>query len=125
MSTVLKTFLILPEIEESVYIMRTTHILVHPQIVVDRWLLPCVCIYLVMFEKEKYLGCLSWSFEHFVVFLVDCCVKRVCWCFTSDGLSCVGQDEVVIVLETRNEDFTVPKDIFLHINYIYHEAATG
>ncbi|KAK3913879.1 Zinc finger FYVE domain-containing protein 9 [Frankliniella fusca] len=56
---------------------------------------------------------------------LDCCVNRVCWCFTSDGLSSVGQDEVVIILEVEPEEASVPKDIFIHLNTLFMEAAKG
>lgn len=56
---------------------------------------------------------------------LDCCVNRVCWCFTSDGLSAVGQDEIVIILEVEPSETCVPKDIFIHLNSLYMEAAKG
>lgn len=56
---------------------------------------------------------------------LHCCVDRVCWCFTSDGLSSVGQDEIVIILEMEPEESSVPKDIFIHLNTLYMEAAKG
>lgn len=56
---------------------------------------------------------------------VNCCVNKVCWCFTSDGLSSVGQDEIVIILEVEPEETNVPKDIFVHLNTLFMEAAKG
>lgn len=56
---------------------------------------------------------------------MNCCVNKVCWCFTSDGLSSVGQDEIVIILEVEPEEANVPKDIFIHLNTLYMEAAKG
>lgn len=56
---------------------------------------------------------------------LNCCVNKVCWCFTSDGLSSVGQDEIVIILEVEPEETNVPKDIFIHLNTLYMEAAKG
>lgn len=69
-----------------------------------------------------------WFFEfEFCVFLdlVNCCVNRICWNITSKGLACVGQDEVIFLIETLPDETQVPKDILLHINQIYHEAVKG
>ena len=57
--------------------------------------------------------------------LVNCCVNKICWNVTSKGLACVGQDEVVFLVETLTDEKEVPKDLLLHINQIYHEATKG
>lgn len=37
----------------------------------------------------------------------------------------VGQDEIVILLEFIDNEKTVPKDVFLHLNHIYNDAVKG
>lgn len=56
---------------------------------------------------------------------MDCCINKLAWCFSTEGLINVGQDEIVIILELLDDEKTVPKDIFLHINSIYQEALKG
>lgn len=56
---------------------------------------------------------------------MDCCVNKQVWCFTTKGLSSVGQDEIVILLEVLEKENRVPKDVFLHLNNIYMDAAKG
>ncbi|KAL3868060.1 hypothetical protein ACJMK2_040898 [Sinanodonta woodiana] len=56
---------------------------------------------------------------------LDCCVNRVCWCFTSRGLCSVGQEEIVIVLEMLQEEKFPPRDIFCHFNNIFEDASKG
>ncbi|KAL5243096.1 hypothetical protein ACI65C_010506 [Semiaphis heraclei] len=58
------------------------------------------------------------------VFL-DCCVKRETWCMSTEGLACVGQDEVVILLETLPNEKHPPRDLFLFVNNLYKNASTG
>lgn len=73
-----------------------------------------VCL-LLMFDKSA-CWCVS---------LVDCCVHRVVWCFTTQGMANVGQDELVVVLETLPDENTVPRDIFCYFSTIYEEAGKG
>lgn len=56
---------------------------------------------------------------------LDCCVNRTCWCFSTVGMSCVGQDEIVIILECLPEDTCAPKDIFHFLNDLYRDASRG
>ncbi|XP_050440718.1 zinc finger FYVE domain-containing protein 9 [Adelges cooleyi] len=58
------------------------------------------------------------------VFL-DCCVKREIWCMSTEGLACVGQDEVVVLLETIPNEKHPPRDLFLFINHLYKNASIG
>lgn len=58
-------------------------------------------------------------------FAVDCCVNRLCWCYVSNGLCTVSQDEVVIILESFPDEQAVPRDVFVHYQHIYEEAAKG
>lgn len=56
---------------------------------------------------------------------MNCCVNKTAWCFSTEGLITVGQDEIVYLLECMDNEKTVPKDIFLHINNIYNDAVRG
>lgn len=56
---------------------------------------------------------------------MDCCVKRETWCMSTEGLGCVGQDEVVILLETLPNEKHPPRDIFLFVNNLYKNASIG
>ncbi|XP_063229929.1 zinc finger FYVE domain-containing protein 9 [Bacillus rossius redtenbacheri] len=56
---------------------------------------------------------------------LDCCVNRTCWCFSTLGLRCVGQDEVLVILECQPGEAAVPRDVFLHLNGLYQEASRG
>lgn len=44
---------------------------------------------------------------------------------TTEGLSCVGQDEIVFLLEVLPEEKHPPKDVFLTVNMLYQEASKG
>lgn len=58
------------------------------------------------------------------VFL-DCCVNQECWCISSEGLACVGQDEIVLLLECLPQEDFPPKDAFLLVNTLYQDASKG
>ena len=60
-----------------------------------------------------------------IIFSVSCCVNRICWNITSKGLACVGQDEVVFLIETLPDETQIPKDVLIHINQLYVEATKG
>jgi len=44
---------------------------------------------------------------------------------STEGLACVGQDEVVILLETLPNEKHPPRDLFLFVNNLYKNASTG
>ncbi|CAH0384758.1 unnamed protein product [Bemisia tabaci] len=56
---------------------------------------------------------------------LDCCVNKEVWCFTTEGLACVCQDEIVFVIECLPDEEKPPKDIFLFVNSIYKQAPKG
>ncbi|CAH1391923.1 unnamed protein product [Nezara viridula] len=56
---------------------------------------------------------------------LECCVNRECWSACSDGLACVGQDEVGIILECLPDEVFPPQDIFHLINTLHLEASKG
>lgn len=62
---------------------------------------------------------------HVKIVHLNCCVNRICWCFTTKGLATVGQDEIVFVLECLPEENSVPRDMLLHIYNIYQNATKG
>ncbi|KAI1900435.1 hypothetical protein AGOR_G00049910 [Albula goreensis] len=50
---------------------------------------------------------------------------RKCWCFSSNGLQGVGQQELVFVIQWLPDESTVPRDLFsLHVK-IYQDAKRG
>ena len=56
---------------------------------------------------------------------VDCCVNQECWCISSEGLACVGQDEIVLLLECSPQENFPPKDAFVLVNTLYQDASKG
>ncbi|XP_066593554.1 zinc finger FYVE domain-containing protein 9 isoform X3 [Prorops nasuta] len=56
---------------------------------------------------------------------LNCCVNKICWNFTSKGLACVGQDEVILLVEALPEETQLPKDLLMCINQIYLDAIKG
>jgi len=56
---------------------------------------------------------------------VNCCVNKICWNITSKGLACVGQDEVILLVEVLPDETRIPKDLFMYINQLYFEAIKG
>ncbi|XP_061192554.1 zinc finger FYVE domain-containing protein 9-like isoform X1 [Saccostrea echinata] len=59
------------------------------------------------------------------ILTLDCCVNRVCWSFTTQGMCTVGQDEIVIILECLPDEDMIPVDVFRHLYYVYEEAGKG
>ncbi|XP_067137387.1 zinc finger FYVE domain-containing protein 9 isoform X2 [Centruroides vittatus] len=56
---------------------------------------------------------------------LDCCIGKECWCFTSNGLNTVGQDEVMVIIERLSNENTIPRDIFRFFNMLYDNASKG
>jgi MAD (mothers against decapentaplegic) interacting protein len=61
---------------------------------------------------------------------VDCCVKKPCWIFITQGFCTIGQDEFVYIIECFNEndefkDDKIPRQIFVHILDIYSKVSKG
>ena len=77
-------------------------------------------------NHNRVLFCISMHHPCIFFYLsVDCCVNRVCWCFTTKGMCTVGQDEIVVLLELMPDEKTIPKDLFCHFNTVYEEAGKG
>nr|XP_033197927.1 uncharacterized protein LOC117160932 isoform X3 [Bombus vancouverensis nearcticus] len=56
---------------------------------------------------------------------LNCCVNKTCWNVTSKGLDCVGQDEIILLIEVLPDEIRVPKDLLLFINQLRLEAMKG
>ncbi|XP_023225327.1 zinc finger FYVE domain-containing protein 9-like [Centruroides sculpturatus] len=56
---------------------------------------------------------------------LDCCIGKECWCFTSNGLNTVGQDEVMVIIERLSNENTIPRDIFRFFSMLYDNASKG
>lgn len=44
---------------------------------------------------------------------------------TSRGLACIGQDEVILLVEVLPDETRIPKDLLIYINQLYLEAIKG
>lgn len=44
---------------------------------------------------------------------------------TSKGLACIGQDEVILLVEVLPDETRIPKDLLTYINQLYLEAVKG
>ncbi|XP_043480801.1 zinc finger FYVE domain-containing protein 9 isoform X2 [Leptopilina heterotoma] len=73
----------------------------------------------VMFAINRNL------YAYIKIINLSCCVNKICWNITSKGLSCVGQDEVIFLIETLPDETQIPKDVLIHINQIYMESMKG
>lgn len=59
-------------------------------------------------------------------FQVSCCINKTVINYTTEGMRLVGQDEIVVLLETdSNIDQRLPRDIFIHLNEVYRAADNG
>lgn len=56
---------------------------------------------------------------------MDCCTGSICWCFTSNGLNTVSQDEIVFVLRCEADENRIPRDVFHLFKMLYQHAAAG
>ncbi|XP_076290894.1 smad anchor for receptor activation isoform X2 [Lasioglossum baleicum] len=56
---------------------------------------------------------------------LNCCINKICWNVTSKGLACVGQDEIILLIETLPDEIRVPKDLLIFINQLYLGAIKG
>ncbi|CAL1677440.1 unnamed protein product [Lasius platythorax] len=56
---------------------------------------------------------------------LNCCVNKICWNVTSKGLACVGQDEVILLVEILPDETRIPRDVLIYINQLYLEAIKG
>ncbi|XP_029046525.1 zinc finger FYVE domain-containing protein 9 isoform X2 [Osmia bicornis bicornis] len=59
------------------------------------------------------------------ILALNCCINKTCWNITSKGLACVGQDEVILLVEVLPDETKIPKDLLIFINQLYLEAIKG
>lgn len=52
-------------------------------------------------------------------------MNKICWNVTSRGLACIGQDEVILLVEVLPDETRIPKDLLIYINQLYLEAIKG
>ncbi|KYN10776.1 Zinc finger FYVE domain-containing protein 9 [Trachymyrmex cornetzi] len=57
--------------------------------------------------------------------IVNCCVNKICWNVTSRGLACIGQDEIILLVEILPDETRIPKELLIYINQLYLEAIKG
>ncbi|RZC39224.1 DUF3480, FYVE, SARA and/or Mpp10 domain containing protein, partial [Asbolus verrucosus] len=63
---------------------------------------------------------------HLKIINMDCCINKLAWCFCTEGLISVGQDEIVILLELLDDENTniiKPKEPYL-IGILIHRWET-
>lgn len=59
---------------------------------------------------------------------LDCCIRRTCWFFATNGMRWVAQDEIIVLLERDTEpgsdspEQLPPVDILFHLFSIYEDA---
>ncbi|XP_076669961.1 smad anchor for receptor activation isoform X3 [Andrena cerasifolii] len=73
----------------------------------------------VMFAVNRNL------YAYVKILNLNCCINKTCWNVTSKGLACVGQDEVILLVEVLPDECRVPKDLLIFINQLYLEAIKG
>uniref|UniRef100_T1J9R9 FYVE-type domain-containing protein n=1 Tax=Strigamia maritima TaxID=126957 RepID=T1J9R9_STRMM len=56
---------------------------------------------------------------------LNCCLGKLCWCFSTKGMCNVAQEEMMIVLECLPDEKEIAKDIFYHFSTVYDDASHG
>jgi len=56
---------------------------------------------------------------------LECCANKDFWCFSSDGMGASNQEEVVFVVECKNDDQRLMKCVFQQFNLIFERAKLG
>uniref|UniRef100_A0A1Y1MFZ2 FYVE-type domain-containing protein n=1 Tax=Photinus pyralis TaxID=7054 RepID=A0A1Y1MFZ2_PHOPY len=64
-------------------------------------------------------------YVHVKIVNMDCCINKWAWCFSTEGMINVGQDEILILLEYVDNEKCIPKDVLFHLDSIYNNAKTG
>jgi len=52
-------------------------------------------------------------------------INKLCWNFATRGLTSVGQDEVVILLEVGEDEQLPPREVFTMLQALYEQAGAG
>ncbi|VEN47225.1 unnamed protein product [Callosobruchus maculatus] len=77
-------------------------------------------------KKEELIFAIHINlYVHLKLINMSCCINKWAWCFSTEGLINVGQDEVVYLIEYINGEMVVPKDVFHHISQLYSDAVKG
>ncbi|CAB3980722.1 zinc finger FYVE domain-containing 9 isoform X2 [Paramuricea clavata] len=83
-------------------------------------------LYLLKKRKETVMFLLN---KHLVVKVkivkLNCCVKRKCWCFSSEGMQAADQEDMVILLECVPKESSIPQDVLSHFNTAFKYAKQG
>ena len=59
------------------------------------------------------------------IFLLDSPVSDFVWNFKTQGMTAVGQDEIVILLVKKSDEDLPPRDIFEHLQSLYEQSGNG
>ena len=51
--------------------------------------------------------------------------NKLCWNFATRGLTSVGQDEVVVLLEVQEDEQLPPREVFTMLQALYEQAGAG
>lgn len=49
----------------------------------------------------------------------------MCWVFSTRGMSAVGQDEILVILQVAEDSEPIPVEVFLQLHFIYQSAEKG
>ena len=83
-------------------------------------------LHLLKKRKETVIFLLN---KHLVVRVkivkLNCCVKRKCWCFSSEGMQAADQEDMVILLECVPKESSIPQDVLSHFNTAFKYAKQG
>jgi MAD (mothers against decapentaplegic) interacting protein len=52
-------------------------------------------------------------------------INKLCWNFATRGLTSVGQDEVVVLLEVAEDEQLPPREVFTMLQALYEQAGAG
>jgi len=52
-------------------------------------------------------------------------INKLCWNFATRGLTSVGQDEVVVLLEVGEDEQLPPREVFTMLQALYEQAGSG
>jgi MAD (mothers against decapentaplegic) interacting protein len=74
-----------------------------------------------------FRGCFFYNLPRITItiFFQDAPVAEFVWNFKTQGMSAVGQDEIVILLVKNPEEDVPPRDIFEHLQLLYELAGRG
>ncbi|CAD5110939.1 DgyrCDS294 [Dimorphilus gyrociliatus] len=56
---------------------------------------------------------------------LDCCLRKKCWIFSTDGMLSAAQPEVLLIIQMIDNEQLPPKDIFEFLEHLYEKSLTG